>query len=225
MKILNVFLFISLLNFTANANAETVSGVSEGIKFSYEKTRNDYKDTFFNLSEKEDTEVLYFFNYNCFSCYMLNPYIESWEKSLKKENVKLIKVPVNILNNWEYTVKLHFIMKILGFENYSESIFDSIHRKGLNFSSDKDIYDFLYSEYEMHSEIINLPHNLNRINYMLDKSNIVSDILNVSSTPSIVVQNKNWRYVIKIQEGMNPLSFIVSLQKILFEKVSSPNIN
>ena len=206
-----LYILVITTFFSVCSNAEEISGSENEIVYSYTVEDNEFKDSFFKLEDNQDTEVLYFFNYNCFSCFMLDTHIQSWENSMKKENIKFVRIPFAVHESWEYTSKLYFIMKILGFEHYNQEIFNLVHQEGYRFNSNEDLYNLLSDKYKLSRDLVNIPHHIKRLDYMFNKSLIVADMLKVNSTPTIIVNDKNKIYRIRIKDGFVPMSFILSL--------------
>jgi thiol-disulfide isomerase/thioredoxin len=220
------FLFLLLLSMASfSSYSKEISGTIDGVYFSYEKTPNKTKETFFPLDDFQDTEVLYFFNYNCFSCFLLQPYISSWENTLKKENVRFEKISVDVKETWEFTTTLHFLMKILKFKHFENEVFNEIHHKQRKFLSNKDVLYFLENKYNLDVRAIKLTNNMRRLKYILNKSSEIKNRLEIEETPVIVIQDNSFRYTIKIKDKIKPISYIVAIQQILHEKSRSPNNN
>lgn len=219
--LVKIYTLIILLITSCITIAEEFNGKENNIFYSYSIEDNEFKDSFFNLEPDQNTEVLYFFNYNCFSCYMLDTHIYSWENTMKKQNIKFVRIPLSVHESWNYTSKLYFMMKILGFKNYNQEIFNLIHLDGYRFNSNEDIYKLFSDKYGFSRDLLNTPNHIKRLDYMYNKSLILSEMLNVDSTPTIIINDKNKIYRIRIKDGFVPMSFILSLQKALKKSSSS----
>lgn len=222
-------LFISILllfSFSPNhLNATEIKYVANDILIQYSVEKNIVGETFFKLDNSQDSEVLYFFNYNCISCMMMHKYINSWSKNMMKKNVLFKKIPVSLNKNWQYSVELHYIISNLGVKEFEDTLYNDIHINNNPILSEAAMYDFLrtklnYSKLHVLSKI-NLLDIFNLKNKHLD----IVAISNTNSTPSIIINKNNKTYKIKINKDSEPLSLIIALEDILNPKKKTPSIN
>lgn len=210
-------ILISML-FSFNIKAEKISFYVNDIKVEYlvEKTKENY--TMFPLNEKQDTEVLYFFNYNCPSCLLLHSSINGWESIVKKENIRFEKISVNLHDGWSYSTKLFLLLKIMKITDYEEHLYQYIHQEHHPIINEEYIYKFLEDKLKIRRSLAKLNIDSPRMNYMLYKSESIKRTLNINSTPMVIINKGQYRYTIRIVDGMEPMSIILGIQDIILNK-------
>lgn len=91
-------------------------------------------------------EVVEMFWYGCPHCYRLEPYLQRWLKT-KPTNVKFIRIPGVVNNQWALHAKLFYTMKFLRLENQlHQKIFDEIHQNNHPLKTEADIEQFLLKQ-------------------------------------------------------------------------------
>ena len=219
---MKVFFLIIITFFTFNANAEykKVEAIIDGNKLSYMESQKNYLiDSVFNMKEEQDTEILYFFSYNCSSCYAFKDYFRQAEDIInKKDNIRLEKIPLFIEENSinYYNAQLFFWRKILGFNrDFDSIIFDLIHKENISIQSEKDIKRLLTNyalteEKDLKSNIKNV-----KLNYRMQMSNQIAKDLNVTTTPSIVIHKNGKRYIINATDAGTPFNMLLAIIYII----------
>lgn len=219
MKIL-ILLLITFFSFNLQANYEKKQVIIDGNEIIYSESTSKYlHDSIFKLNEKQDTEILYFFSYNCTSCYAFKDYFIQAEDILKeKENVRIEKIPLFIEKDSisYYNAELFFWRKILKFnKDFDSIIFDLIHKEKVSIQSKKDIKRLLVNYALIEEEYINNPKNNLKLKYRLEKSQEIAKELKVATTPTIIIHKKGKRYIINATDSGKPFNMLLALLYIL----------
>lgn len=214
---IKILILISLL-LSFNIKAETISFYVNDIKVEYFVEKTDKNNTMFPLNEKQDTEILYFFNYNCPSCLLMHSSINGWENIVKKTNIRFEKISVNLHEGWSYSTKLFLLLKIMKITDYEEHLYQYIHQEHHPIINEETIYKFLEDKLKIRRSLAKLNMDSPRMNYMISKSESIKRILDVNSTPMVIINKGEYRYTIKIVDGMEPMSIILGIQDIILNK-------
>lgn len=220
----NLILFlITILSFNINAESFNYVKKQEIIKENkityYVSDYENFHDTVFKMNKEQEFEVLYFFSYNCPSCFAFKDYFKQAENFInKKNNIRLEKIPLFIENDSinYYNAKLFFLRKMFGFNNeFDEIIFNMIHEEGISIQSDSDI-NILFENYALiNQKEINEKLNNKKLKYRLEKSKEIAKNLKVISTPSIIIHKNGKRYLINASDSETPYNMLVTLIYII----------
>lgn len=176
-------------------------------------------DSVFNMDEDQEIEILYFFSYNCPSCFSFKDYFKQAELFVNEKNeIRLEKIPLFIERDSinYYNAKLFFLRKMLGFKNYFDDIiFNMIHNQGISIQSEEDINVLLENYALIDKKEINTEYNNKRLKYRLEKSKEIAEKLKITSTPSIVIHKNGKRYLINASDSENPYNMLVTLMYII----------
>lgn len=217
------FLFILLSSNILHAedfNYIKKQEIIKGNKITYYVSDSKYfHDSVFNLEEEQEIEVLYFFSYNCPSCFAFKDYFKQAENFIKKKNkIRLEKIPLFMEKNSinYYNAKLFFLRKILGFKNnFDEIIFNMIHSQGISIQSELDIEVLLENYALIDKKEINKESNQQKLEYRLEKSKEIAKKLKITSTPSIIIHKNGRRYLINASDSETPYNMLVNLIYII----------
>lgn len=187
------------------------------IKFEQKDNRN------FEFDEKENIEyeVLYFYSYSCPHCYEFKDYLNEWKKQ-KGNDVSLRYVPVSFQDNWEVTAKANIIAKQLKLNNFDQTIFDRIHKKGFKIKTMEDLRDFFYEEYSVNTSVFNSLYNSFETNLQLEKYTKLTDDLEIMATPSLVLITKDGKVFLtspSIANGQSNAIFSIEYLMIKDRKI------
>lgn len=219
------FLFLIIFIFSNNLNAtEKISGNINGVEYSYtvEKINDNY---FFENNKKENNfEIIYFFNYNCPYCYILNPYISFFEKRNKKRtDIKLIKASTSLKREWENSNKIFIFSRILNVDNIiaDNEIFKYIHENKIESNGEVLITDIIKNIFNLNDVFIQqqmLSEEFKLNLFILDK---INEHFRPELTPLIFINHGDIRYTIDSSNFNNPLSMIISINKIINTKTEN----
>ncbi len=171
------------------------------------------------MDKNQEIEVLYFFSYNCPSCFAFKDYFNQAEDFInKKKTIRLEKIPLFLEKesiNY-YNAKLYFLRKILGFNNeFDEIIFNMIHEQGISIQSNSDV-EILFENYaQVEEKEMNKDINVKKLEYRLEKSREIAKNLKIISTPSIIIHKNGKRYLINASDSETPYNMLVTLIYIL----------
>jgi thiol-disulfide isomerase/thioredoxin len=213
MKFL-AFLIIGLISFTSMSN-ELHNVSFDGVKGSYIEYSGEY-EPIFSLKDSQDIEILYFFNYNCPSCFKMYPYINFWERNVKTKNIRLERIPVSLTNDWSFSSKLYFIRNILGFNlKFDNELYKLINYKTINLKSDDDIINFFVKYKLSNKEDVVESLNSNKLKYSMIRSNQIIESLKITGTPRLIITKNKKRYEINLNNNDKPISVIIALNEII----------
>tara|TARA_Y100000034_G_scaffold25132_1_gene29510 strand:+ start:16566 stop:17252 length:687 start_codon:yes stop_codon:yes gene_type:complete len=223
--IYKIIIFLTILLFSNLLNAKDFNYIKkqEIIKENkityYVSDYEFYHDSIFEMDKNQEIEVLYFFSYNCPSCFAFKDYFNQAEDFInKKKTIRLEKIPLFLEKesiNY-YNAKLYFLRKILGFNNeFDEIIFNMIHEQGISIQSNSDV-EILFENYaQVEEKEINKDINVKKLEYRLKKSREIAKNLKIISTPSIIIHKNGKRYLINASDSETPYNMLVTLIYIL----------
>jgi protein-disulfide isomerase len=213
-----IFFLINTINLNANYTKKTE--IINGNKVIYSvSSKKELHDTIFKLGKNQDTEVIYFFSYNCPSCYAFKDYFEQAKDFItKKESIRLEKVPLFLEENTVnyYNAKLFFWKKILRFDkNFDHIIYDLIHKENISIQSEMDLNLLLKNYALINDSEIEDSNNIKKLNYRMNKSKEIAKNIKVLNTPTIIIHKNGKRYLINATDAETPYNMLVSIIYIL----------
>jgi thiol-disulfide isomerase/thioredoxin len=213
---MKIFIFFIISLISIQSFADEVHNVSfDGEKASFTEYSGEF-DTVFNLDDSQNIEILYFFNYNCPSCFKMYPYINFWERIVKTDNIRLERIPVSLTDDWKYSSKLYFLRNIMGFNlKFDNELYKLINYKTININSDKDIIDFFVKYNFATEDVITDNLDSNKLKYSMVRSNQIIKSLKITGTPRIIVTKNKKRYEINLNDNNKPISVIIALNEII----------
>lgn len=142
-------------------------------------------------TEAEDEVVVYeFFGYLCPHCYSFQPYMKAFEQR-KKDNVKLVRVPVVFQPIWEIYAKAYYTAESMGLlEKSHNAFFEAIHQHKKQFRTIEQIADWYASSFGVDKDKFLSTANSFMVDGMVRKGNQMMRQMQITSTPTIVVNGK-----------------------------------
>lgn len=207
----------------ANITYEKVNTKIGQTKITYFESNVKYIiDTEFNLKENQDTEVIYFFSYNCETCYIFQEYFMHGQKIILKNNkIKLKKIPLyeNEKDINGIAAKIYFLRNILGFNsNFDDIMFELIHEKQIAVKSESDLNSLFLKYGKIEKEKMNSEEVQKKLKYRMLRTKEIIKNLEVTSTPTIIIHKKGKRYKITATSSGTPEKMLLSLFYILKNK-------
>ncbi len=214
MKFKIIIALIVLISF--NSYSKEVTGTNNGIDYHYYEYNLD--DNYFFLDNKDNNkyEVFYFYNYHCPSCYMFHPYILLWEKFFKEDNSIITKIPLNLKSEWKHNQDLFIFTKIYKIKSEQEiEIFKSLIDQNIKLSNKDLLKDFINSKFNISKTEIELKLNSSDYRILNENINMVNDFFKVTSTPTIIINHDDKRYIIDVEKNKTPSSILMALKIII----------
>lgn len=156
-------------------------------------------------------EVREFFWYGCGHCYSLEPYMQTWLKTLPKD-VSFIRTPAAMNKTWEQGARGYYVSEALGIRKKAHVVlFEEIHK------NNKPIFDQaaqakFYSRYGVSEQKFNTMFNSFPISAKVAESNKLAQQYQLTGVPAVVV---NGKYVVQGDAGKVPqvINFLIEKER------------
>ena len=134
--------------------------------------------------------VTEFFSYGCAACATLEPRLEDWVAALP-DDVEFDRVPFVGNPLWNVFARGYFAMRDIGLlEAHHSNLFDAIHARGRNISTDERFADFVAAG---NREAFLRSFNGVRVDRAMRRADELGRALGIVAVPTLVVDN---RYVV-----------------------------
>jgi len=134
-------------------------------------------------------EVIEFFSYGCPHCNDLEPYIQTWLKTLPQD-VQFRRVPVMFQDRWKALAKVYFTLEAMGEDQrLSPEVFKAIHVAGLPLYQDKAFFDWAASKGLDRTKVMDV-YNSFGIESKMRRALAVAQEYNIQSVPTMLVDGK-----------------------------------
>lgn len=134
-------------------------------------------------------EVIEFFSYGCPHCNDLEPYLQTWFKTIPPD-VQFRRVPVMFQDRWKGLAKVYFTLEAMGEDvRLSPEVFKAVHVTGTPLYQDKAFFDWAASKGLDRAKVIET-YNSFGVDSKLKRAMVVAQEYNVQAVPTVVVDGK-----------------------------------
>ena len=169
---------LAALAFTGTAAAELVEGKD------YSRLKIPHA-----VDSGKKIEVIEFFSYGCPHCNDLEPYLQTWMKTLPPD-VQFRRVPVMFQDRWKALAKDYFTLEALGEDvKLSPDLFKALHASGLPLYQDKAFFDWAASKGLDRAKVVDT-YNSFGIDSKMKRAAVLTQEYNVQAVPTLVVDGK-----------------------------------
>ena len=134
-------------------------------------------------------EVIEFFSYGCPHCSDLEPYLQSWFKTLPPD-VQFRRVPVTFQDRWKPLAKIYFTLEAMGEDvRLSPEVFKAIHVGNIPLYQDKVFFDWAASKGLDRAKVVDT-YNSFGVDSKLKRALVLAQDYNIQSVPTVVVDGK-----------------------------------
>jgi protein dithiol oxidoreductase (disulfide-forming) len=169
---------LAALAFTGTAIADLV----EGKEYSRLKVPHA-------VDSGKKIEVIEFFSYGCPHCNDLEPYLQTWMKTLPSD-VQFRRVPVMFQDRWKLLARDYFTLEAMGEDvRLSPELFKAIHVSGLPLYEDKAFFDWAASKGLDRAKVVDT-YNSFGIESKMKRATVLAQEYNVQAVPTLVVDGK-----------------------------------
>lgn len=148
------------------------------------------------INYPEEPQIMVFFNYGCYGCWIMNKRFADWVK-LNPKNININYYPVAFNKIWEDLAKLYYVNKEL--KVYSdEEVFNQIHgsiRKPLWVTT--EMIEF-YGRKKINKEHLLDLFNSFDIARKVKISGDLAKTFNINLTPNVVIKFKHNSYMVNL---------------------------
>ncbi|MFK8010685.1 MAG: thiol:disulfide interchange protein DsbA/DsbL [Marinicellaceae bacterium] len=182
-----VLLLLTFSIFSVSAQNSAVSKVQKNYVAGKHYT---IIDPAFETDNADQVIVYEFFGYTCPHCSNFQAYIKPWHKKLP-ENVKLVRIPVIFQSGWEIYAKAYYTAETMGIiEKTHQPLFDAIHKERKNFRTIEQLADWFESKFSVDRATFLSTANSFMIDSKVRQSNNMMRKMQVTSTPTVIVNGK-----------------------------------
>jgi len=134
-------------------------------------------------------EVIEFFSYGCPHCNDLEPYLQTWFKTIPPD-VQFRRVPVMFQDRWKGLGKVYYTLEAMGEDvRLSPEVFKAVHVTGTPLYQDKAFFDWAASKGLDRAKVIET-YNSFGVDSKLKREMVVAQEYNVQAVPTVVVDGK-----------------------------------
>jgi thiol:disulfide interchange protein DsbA len=134
-------------------------------------------------------EVIEFFSYGCPHCNDLEPYLQTWFKTIPAD-VQFRRVPVMFQDRWKGLAKVYYTLEAMGEDvRLSPEVFKAVHVTGTPLYQDKVFFDWAASKGLDRAKVIET-YNSFGVDSKLKRAMVVAQEYNVQAVPTVVVDGK-----------------------------------
>jgi len=167
---------MALLAFTVGSAADLVEG-------------RDYTRLKAAPAGDKKIEVIEFFSYGCPHCNDLEPYLQTWVKSVPPD-VQFRRVPVMFQDRWRALAKVYFTLEALGEDlRLSPEVFKAVHGSGIPLYQDKAFFDWAASKGLDRAKVMDT-YNSFGVESKMKRALAIAQEYNIQSVPTMLVDGK-----------------------------------
>ncbi len=142
------------------------------------------------IVDKNEVEVIEFFNFSCPACFRFQGPFNEWKRRLKPENIRLIRKPVVFERANGLYAKLYFALEAVGMqEEMFQKTFNAIHKDRRLLNSESRIIDWL-EEAGIDREKMKGVFNSFSVNAKVKRAQRENEQYGITSTPQMVIAGK-----------------------------------
>ena len=134
-------------------------------------------------------EVIEFFSYGCPHCNDLEPYLQSWAKTVPAD-VQFVRVPVMFQDRWKPLAKVYYTLDAMGEDlRLSPEVFKAIHVANLPLYQDKAFLDWVTSKGVDRAKAAEIYSSFG-VDSKLKRALVLAQEYNIQAVPTMVVDGK-----------------------------------
>jgi len=163
-------------------------------------------------------EVIEFYWYGCPHCYALEPYVESWEKTLPKD-VVFKRIPAAMPGSEFYTdAQATFTAEVLGIgDKIREPFFDAIHAQHqVELTTDKDALRTFFGKYGVKPADFDATWDSFAVQMHLAQANQIETRYAIQGVPTLIINGK-WKtgagYQMDTKDIMGCVNYLVDQER------------
>jgi thiol:disulfide interchange protein DsbA len=134
-------------------------------------------------------EVIEFFSYGCPHCNDLEPYLQTWVKTLPPD-VQFRRVPVMFQDRWKSLARDYYTLEALGEDlRLSPDLFKAVHVAGLPLYQEKSFVDWAASKGLDRAKVSDTYSSFG-VDSKMKRAAVLAQEYNVQAVPTMVVDGK-----------------------------------
>ncbi len=134
-------------------------------------------------------EVIEFFSYGCPHCNDLEPFLQSWLKTVPAD-VQFGRVPVMFQDRWKALAKVYYTLDAMGESlRLSPDVFKAIHVSNISLYQDKAFFDWAASKGLDKAKVAAIYGSFG-IDSKLKRALVLAQEYNVQAVPTMIVDGK-----------------------------------
>jgi protein dithiol oxidoreductase (disulfide-forming) len=142
-----------------------------------------------SIQPGQKIEVIEFFSYGCPHCNDLEPYLETWMKTMPPD-VQFRRVPVMFQERWKALARVYYTLDAMGEENkLSLQVFNAIHVANVPLYQDKAFFDWAASKGLDRAKVAEV-YNSFGIDSKLKRALVLAQEYNIQAVPTMIVDGK-----------------------------------
>ncbi|HEY7945345.1 MAG: thiol:disulfide interchange protein DsbA/DsbL [Burkholderiales bacterium] len=133
-------------------------------------------------------EVIEFFSYGCPHCSDLEPYLQTWLKTMP-DDVQFRRVPVMFQERWKALGKIYYTLGALGEERLSPEVFQAIHGNGQSLWDTKTFLDWAAGKGLDRAKVAGVFSSFG-VDSKVKRAMALAQEYNIQSVPTVIVDGK-----------------------------------
>ncbi len=134
-------------------------------------------------------EVIEFFSYGCPHCSDLEPFLQSWAKTMPAD-VQFVRVPVMFQDRWKALAKVYYTLDAMGESlRLSPEVFKAVHVTSVPLYQDKAFFDWAASKGLDRAKTAEIYGSFG-IDSKLKRALVLAQEYNVQAVPTMIVDGK-----------------------------------
>jgi thiol:disulfide interchange protein DsbA len=134
-------------------------------------------------------EVIEFFSYGCPHCNDLEPFLQTWVKTVPAD-VQFVRVPVTFQDRWIALAKVYYTLDAMGEGvRLSPDVFKAIHVSNLPLYQDKSFFDWAASKGLDRAKVAEIYGSFG-IDSKLKRARVLAQDYNVQAVPTMIVDGR-----------------------------------
>lgn len=166
-------------------------------------------------SSPDKIEVVELFWYGCPHCYHLEPFLQTWLKTLP-EDVNFVRMPAVLGASWELLAKAYYTAELLGVvDKLHGELFDEIHERNNRIHDEKGLRQF-FVNHGVLPESFDKTFNSFAVTVKVNNARMMSRRYAITGVPSLVV---NGKYVTSVgdaggnQELVDVINYLIDRER------------
>lgn len=148
----------------------------------------------FKKEANNKVQVLEFFSYGCNWCFKLDPYVDTWQKSLP-DYVSFQRVPVEFQPSWHNLSKAYFtIMDLNAYDKIHPAIFSAIQNSQLTDASENALSQY-FAQHGIKPEDFTKTFTSFNVDRRTKWASSASQAYRITAVPAIIVQGPTGTFI------------------------------
>jgi protein-disulfide isomerase len=172
-----------------------------------------------NLKSTEKPQVIIFFNYGCYGCWVLNKDMKPWQEQ-HQTKIDFQYCPVVHNSLWEKLARFYYVNKALLPSQVEDEVFSSIHNQRRKLWLEAEMINF-YTEKKISAENFLQKYKSFDVDRKIQKAKEAANAYEINVTPNIIVNANQKSYMVNLAMVPNLETLFKVIEFIIKENPNS----